>query len=774
MNSASLGSAFRSTVAFHGPRLVALLLFAVTALQAQETYLFTTLAGKAQVGAFDGPRLEAQFTGPVGVAVDANDNIYVADAGNQTIRKITPAGMVTTIAGLTGYVGSADGTGTSARFYSPSAIAVDGAGNLYVADVGNRTIRKITPAGVVTTLAGMPGQLGSITDGTGSAARFNWISHLAVDPSGTIYVSDQHAIRKVTADGVVTTFAGGNFPGNADGTGAAATFRSPAGLTVDPSGNVYVCDRVNQMIRKITPAGVVTTLAGSATLIGPVDGLGSVARFYNPMGIVWDNTAGVLYVSESNGGQRIRRVTTDGLVTSLAGTWGVPGNADGTGTAAGFQSPNGLGVDSAGNVYVGDVGNMAIRKMTSGGVVTSYAGVRNSAGSADGTGSAARFSSPVGAVTDSIGNIYVADAGNSTIRRITQAGVVTTWAGTAGMIGSTDATGSAARFSAPRSLAIDSSDNLYVADYGNSKIRRISPNAEVTTFAAVSGINAVAVDSQGYVTAVNSSSVWRVTPAGVATQLAGTSSYGSADGTGSAASFFICQGVAVDQAGNAYVTDAANNKIRKVTPAGVVTTFAGSQSPGSVDGSAAVARFSYPYGIATDLLGNLYVTDGSILIRKISPSGDVTTIGGGSGYLGSYDGAGTFARFMTPRGIGVDAAGVLYITDTGNNLLRKGVLHPAPLILVHPSSQSAAMGSAVMLGVTATGTAPLGYQWRKDGVNIPGATSVTYTIPNSTAGDAGSYTVVVTNAYGSATSDPAILATFIVPPSAAVISFTVE
>ena len=324
----------------------------------------TTLAGTVgAAGSADGTGLAARFRHPFGVTVDGSGTVYVADFGNHTIRKVTPAGVVTTVVGSAGAPGSVDGTGSDARFRLPAAVALDGSGNLYVADTYNYTIRKVTPAGVVTTLAGSAGARGSV-DGTGSAARFDLPAGLALDGSGNLYVSDRnnHTIRKVTPAGVVTTLAGtAGAPGSADGTGPAARFDKPQGLALDGSGNLYVADRNNHTIRKVTLAGVVTTLAGTAGSAGSADATGSAARFDLPFGLTVDS-AGIVYVADWNN-HTIRRVTPGGVVTTVAGTAGSSGCADGTGADVRFNLPRGVAVDGSGRLYVADTDNHTIRNL---------------------------------------------------------------------------------------------------------------------------------------------------------------------------------------------------------------------------------------------------------------------------------------------------------------------------------------------------------------------------------------------------------------------------
>ena len=434
-------------------------------------------------GNADGVGTAARFATPAGVAVDGAGNVYVADRGNATIRRVTADGVVTTLAGTAGMPGSADGTGTAARFRSLIGVAIDSAGAAYVADAGNETIRKITTAGVVTTLAGTPGMRGS-TDGTGADARFGSTGSVAVDGAGNVYVADSRnaTIRRVTAGGVVTTLAGtaAKF-GSADGAGADARFDEPVGVAVDSAGNAYVADQANATIRKVTPEGVVTTLAGTARMGGSADGTGAAARFGLLGGVAVDSAGNAYATDEAYA--TIRKVTANGVATTLAGTAGMFGSADGTGAAARFGSPFGVAVDSAGNVDVSDFNNATIRKITAAGVVTTLAGTPFMSGDADGTGSAARFRRPLGMAADSAGNVYVADAGNFIIRKVTATGVVTTLAGTAGMRGSADGTGAAARFSNPAGLAADAAGNIYVADPGNHAIRKVTPMGVTTTIA---------------------------------------------------------------------------------------------------------------------------------------------------------------------------------------------------------------------------------------------------------------------------------------------------
>jgi mucin-19 len=327
-----------------------------------------------------------------------------------------------------------------------------------------------------TNFVGLPGTGGAV-DGTGNEARLNYPSGMVFDREGNLLVTDStsHTIRKVTPVGLVTTIAGmAGVPGSTDGTISEARFSYPRGVALDNAGNLFVTEQGNETIRKITPAGMVTTVAGSTGLSGKTDGTGAEARFYDPQGAAMD-VGGNLYVSDSYT-HTIRKVTPAGVVTTVAGGLGLAGRTDGTGTAARFNYPMDVALDSVGNLFVADWGNSAIRKVTSAGVVTTFAGsTAGVAGSTDGTGNAARFYFPCGVAIDGMGNLFVADSYNHTIRKITPSGVVTTIGGSAGISGSTDGTGAAARFFQPYEIAVDDEGVLYVADPRNYRISKGTP-----------------------------------------------------------------------------------------------------------------------------------------------------------------------------------------------------------------------------------------------------------------------------------------------------------
>jgi formylglycine-generating enzyme required for sulfatase activity len=655
----------------------------------------TTFAGNAPLTyglADDGTGPAASFGAPIGVAVDASGNVFVADTQNNMIRKITPDGVVSTLAGSR-KEGRADGLGAVASFNNPQGIAVDFNSTIYVADTNNNLIRRISTDGDVTTLAGS-GKQGH-EDGVGAAASFSLPCAVAVDSIGNLYVTDGGGIiRKVSSDGVVTTFAGSGKPGHADGKGASASFHFPGGVAVDSSGDVLVCDTGNNTIRRISRDGEVTTLAGSGKR-GKTDGQAAAASFDGPLGIAVD-TAGSIYIGDSEGGT-IRKIGPDGLVSTLVGT------------GAGMLRPGGISLDASGSIYVADTYHSVVRKIAPDGGVTILAGALKW-GYVDGPAATALFNSPEGIAADSSGNLYVADSVNQRIRKITPNGEVTTLAGT-GEEGHANGFSSSATFQFPGGLAVDSTGNLYVADYFNQRIRKISASGEVTTLAgsgkeghadgrgsvaSFSRPSGVAVDSSGIVYVADSMNelIRKITPDGEVTTLAGSGKDGRADGRGRAASFYYPQEIAVDSTGNLYVADTGNSLVRKITPTGMVTTLAGKGYRGTADGRGAAAYFYDPQAVAVDSSGYVYVAEADNLIRRVSPDGVVTTLAG-SGSKGHADGAGAAASFNRPTGIALGPSGIFYITDTDNNTIRTMRLitvaappQPAQAAQTPPSAQA--------------------------------------------------------------------------------------
>ncbi|HVU25758.1 MAG TPA: hypothetical protein VHE13_16630 [Opitutus sp.] len=415
--------------------------------------------------------------------------------------------------------------------------------------------------------------------------------------------------------------------------------------------------------------------------------------------------------------------TTTLPVTTVAGGAGVSGSADGPANAARFSSPHAVAVDSARNIYVADFGNNTIRRISRNGTVTTLAGSPGNAGSADGNGSAARFNQPSGLATDSAGNVFVADSNNHAIRKITPDGDVSTLAGLAGSSGSADGTGSAARFNYPCGIATDRNDNLFVVDTRNQTIRKITPDGVVTTIAGSPG------------------------------------QFGYVDAPGSAARFQDATAITVDGTDNIYVAGSPYSEtIRKITPDGVVSTFAGDPSHGGSynDGVGSAAGFNSPYGLAATPDGTVYVADlDSHTIRQVTPAAVVTTVAGGAGQLpGSVDGTGKAARFNYPRGLAVDPDGNVIVADSANQTVRELGLGQARLVVVPPSAASAGLGATASL--TVVGADSSEYQWTVDGLPIGSATSSILSLPDAQPADAGLYAALVSDAFRTVASDPAI------------------
>lgn len=705
----------------------------------------TTVAGVAAIsGGQDGPAATATFSSPRGLATDGT-SLYVADTGNALIRKIDLAtGTVSTVAGARLSTGTTDGVGTAARFNQPYGVALAG-GNLYVADTGNRTIRKIDlSTSTVSTYAGAAGTTGT-TDGIGAAARFHQPYGIATDGTN-LFVGEfqRNTIRMIVISSAsVTTLAGASSAGSADGTGSSARFYNPQGVATDGT-YVYVADTWNNTIRRVTiTTGATITLAGRYSA-GSDDGTGTSAWFDQPWGLAvlggsvyiadtYNNTvralnlsslavttlAGVPHLNSRGyhedaspslarmnsptgmvsdgtflyfvdaGNHVIRKASLASGATSLvAGMPGAAGSADGTGTAARFNSPRGLTYVS-GNLYVVDRGNHSIRRINvASGAVTTFAGTSGVSGSSNGVGAAASFYYPVGIASNGT-HLFVGDSWNNVVRRIALSdATVVTFAGTTGSYGTADGAPGTGRLDYPEGVAVDG-NYVYTADYGSHLIRRADlATGNLTTLAggantagSTDGVgtaarfqwpNSLAIDATYlYVSDSGNGKVRRITKAdGTVVTLAGSGAQGNSDGVGASASLSLAA-VAIDS-GTVYVSASNNyNNLRKVSPTGVVTTWIGiRQQGGNTNGAADDTRFGC-ISAMTSIGDKLYSVDScNHQIRETDIPTRVTSVYAGSGAGAVVDGVGTAASFATPWGI-VRVGGDFYVTDSGDCTIRK-------------------------------------------------------------------------------------------------------
>lgn len=585
-----------------------------------------------------GPATSAKLKDPRGLAFNSAGELYIADRGNHRIRKVATDGTISTVAGGTyGFAGD-DGQAVSARLASPHSIAFDGIGNLYIADNDNHRIRKVATSGVITTLAG-DGTQGFGGDGAqASGARLSSPKGVALDGAGNLYIADtgNHRVRKIATTGIITTVAGDGVQGYAGDGGQAAIARldQPHGVALDSAGVLYMADRANHRIRKVATNGVISNVVGQGP--GGFAGDGgpaTSAQLQLPGGLALD-TAGNLYVADTDN-NRIRKIATTGIIATVAGngTRGFTGDG-GPATSAQLNTPYSMTFDSAGTGYIADVINNRIRKLAADGTISTVAGSGIEWGfSGDGgPATSAQLFNPFGSALDGAGNLYIADTGNSRIRKVAPDGTISTVAGT-GTSGFSGDGGQAtsAQLHYPDSMALDNAGNVYFSDSANHTVRKIATNGIISTLAGdgSSGFSgdggqasaaklaspaSIALDNAGnlYLADANNHRVRKIATNGIITTVAGTVlGFAGDGGPATSARLYFPGGLALDSIGNLYIADTGNHRVRKVATDGVITTVAGDGNLGfSGDGGAATdAQFEYPRGVALNSAGHLYIVD---------------------------------------------------------------------------------------------------------------------------------------------------------------------
>jgi len=599
--------------------------------------VLTKVAGNGTQGdsGDGGPASSAQLDTPIGLAVDAAGSLYISETFRNRVRKVSN-GIITTVAGnsTAGFDGD-NGPATSATLYYPYGIAVDAAGDLYIADLQNNRVRKVSN-GVITTVAGN----GTCCSDAGSGKAIDaglWNPHgVAVDAAGNLYIADtkNHRIRKVSG-GAITTAAGngtGGFTGDS-GLATSAQLAFPYGVAVNAAGDLLeIADTGNNRIRSVS-GGAIATVAGNGTAgFGGDNGPASTGQLNDPESVALD-ALGNLFIAD-RGNERVR-VVSGGVIATAAGGHDYVGDG-GPPADAQLYYPYGVAVDSSGDVYIAEEYGNRIRKVSQGVIETVAGKGIKGFGGDNGPAGEALFNQPEAVAIDSVGQIYIADRGNHRVRKVAN-GIVTTVAGdgTAGF-GGDNGPATSAQLNSPYCVAVNAAGDLFIADTENHRIRKVA--------------------------------------GGIITTLAGDGKTDFSGDGGQAVNARLAfpWGVAVDIEDNLYIADSGHNRIRKVSN-GVITTVAGNGARGSGgdNGPAIDAQLEMPDSVAVDAAGNLYITQWyNEVVRKVS-RGVITTIAGnGADGFGGDGGSAIRAEFHFPEGVAVNAAGVVYVADYENHRIR--------------------------------------------------------------------------------------------------------
>jgi len=864
--------------------------------------VITTVAGNGGYGLTGdgGVATNATLWHPYGLAVDLVGNLFIADTFNNCVRKVDTNGNISTIAGtgptwpVGGSYSGDGGPATNATLNGPYGVALDRAGNVYIADTGNNRIRKVDANGIIITVAGNGNLYYTGNGGPATNATLYAPHSIIIDDVGNLYIADTYnnRLRKVDTNGIISTIAGNGYGANGSGGGAfsgdggAATNASlwfPDGIVLDPVGNVYFTDGSNHRLRAVffggkptltmsnvnlanagnysvivsNNFGSVTSVVATMTVVLPpsiivqpfsqggsnatvtVTASGTPPLYYtwygNGTNLLQSGTNASLVVGNAeslhsgnyfviitnNYGSitsQIARVafppiiatppTSQTVISGKTFTWNVsmagtgpftyqwqfngtnlPNNiittvaGNGVGTYAGdsglatnasiFNS-TGVAADGSGNFLIADRNSNRIRRVNTNGIINTVAGT-NSSGFAGDSGPAniAKLNGPYGVAFDAWGNYFIADTGNNRIRKVDTNGVITTVAGngTAGF-GGDGAAATSAAINAPRGMAVDGFGNLFIADTSNNRIRLVDTNGNISTLA---GTNAAGVSGDGGLAVV--------------------------------AKLGAPQGVALDGLGNVFIADYNNSRIRRVDTNGVITTFAGTNVSGFLGdgGIATVARLANPTGVAVDSYGYVFFSDyNNNRVRRVDLNGIITTVAGnGSTSYSGDGGTSTNATLYQPYGVAVESSGSLLIADMTHSRIRRTTIGRiptlsfnsvttnnagsnyqvivsspygsvtssvvsltvvfAPSISTQPQSITVTNGDPAEFDVVATSTETLGYQWYRNAMAVDGGTNAALYFPQTVFTQAGNYTCIITTAYGSVTSSVAILKVLGVP-----------
>lgn len=620
----------------------------------------TTVAGTGSPGfsGDGGSALNASLNSPYGVAVDAGGSLYIVDTGNVRVRKVTPDGTINTVAGngTAGFSGDG-GPAVLASVNDPRGVALDVGGNIYIADAGNHRIRKVSPDGTIRTVAGNGTALWQGDGGPATLGTLNTPSDVVV-VGLTMYIADtgNSAIRKVASTGTITTVAGKGISGFSGDGGPAtnATLNTPWGIAVDSLGNIFIADTNNQRVRKVSTNGNITTVAGT----GDQDFFGDrtkalAAALNQPHGVAVDGF-GLLHIADWEN-HRIRVVSPDGFINTVAGTGTGGYRGDATpATEVFLNSPAGVGIDAVGDLLIADAFNNRIRKVSSDGSIITVAGGSGAGSIGVGDGGLATnafLSAPFGVAADSAGSLYIADSNNGRIRKVELTGLIRTVAGDGGFgFNGDDVPAITSSLSNPLRVTFDRSGNFYIADSASQRIRKVDRNGVITTVAGNGTVGFagdggpatkaslrfptdVAVDSAGklYIADTDNQRIRVVATNGTISTLAGTGTAGLSGDGGPATSATLNGPVAIaaDAFGNVYFSESQNHIIRKVSANGIISTVAGNgQSGFSGDGGPATSASLFaPYGLALDGKGALYVADRfNNRIRKVQLQAQLSTL----------------------------------------------------------------------------------------------------------------------------------------------------